>query len=73
MVSTLTRTDPNPEATLNVKELSEIQVDLSRADPKSLVLGEALIPKNLPNTERLLLPDDGTELPTQILETSGAL
>ena len=68
-----TRTEPKPEATLNVKELSETQVDRSGADPRSLVLGEVLIPKNLPYTEMLLLPDEGTELATQTLETSGAV
>ena len=72
-LTTNSRTGPNPEATLNAKELSETQVDLLGADPRSLVLGEALIPKNLPNTERLVLPDEGTKLLIQTLETSGAL
>jgi len=72
-LTTNSRTEPKPEATLNVKELSETQVDRSGADPRSLVLGEVLIPKNLPYTEMLLLPDEGTELATQTLETSGAL
>ena len=58
---------------MNVKELSETQVDRSGADPRSLVLGEVLTPKNLPNTEMPLLPDEGTELATQTLETNGAL
>jgi hypothetical protein len=67
------RTFPIPETILNIKELSEIQIDLSDEDPCNFNLGEANVPKNLPNTEMLVLPDDGIELAFLTLEMSGPL
>jgi hypothetical protein len=67
------RTDPIPEATLNVKALSDTQTDLSDTDPWNLDLGEALMPKDMPNKDMMVLPDDGIELAFLKLEIRGAL
>jgi len=66
-------TRPNPDATLNARELSDIHVDLSEADPSSLCLEEAPLPKNLPNTEILVLPEEETKLDIVRFETKGLL
>jgi len=62
-------TRPNPEATLNARELSDIHLDLSEADPSSLGWGEALLPKNFPKTEILVLPDEEMRLDILRFET----
>jgi hypothetical protein len=72
-LTTKFRTDPNPEATLKVKELSENQFDLSEVDPCSFGWGEAVMPKNIPKTEMLTPPDEGIALAVLMLETRGEL
>ncbi len=66
-------TRPNPDATLNARELSDIHVDLSEADPSSLSFEDAPLPKKLPNTEILVLPEEETKLDNVRFETKGLL
>lgn len=72
-LTTTCRMTPNPEATLNVRELSENQFDLSEADPCNFGWQDAVMPKKIPNTETPMLPDEGTALAVLALETRGAL